>query len=381
MKKWVISLSILLGISAIGTGITAGKIYKQELKMYEQNIREDLVKEALKNVYITSDIPIRLEVTKGEPYVELESSIRGIMETEPEYKIDITTQGESSYIHFKEMSRGNWHPLIMQRDQVVTIYLPEQDINELEIKNGKTGYQYIDYNLDNVNINHLNVEAGSTDMNLNGSYKTINLNTNYGDVSINSKIPAELTLKGRGSYDLKGQYSLIDADIYNGDIDIYSSIPTKVAIESNGGEIRLLGSYQDIDVQNGYGSVEIRSNTQSNVSVYASADIELEGPFNKVDVKSNYGDVNLISTIQPERINLFGNYQEVSVTLPKNISGFEATYKKNYAEQEIIYTDFNAKMGQIGNLIGKVEYGDVKTKVMIENSNNKVYILEGSGNE
>lgn len=381
MKKWIISLSILLGISVIGTGVTAGKIYKQELKIYEQNIQEMLLDSSLKNIYITSDIPIRLDVTKGKPYVELESCIRGIMKTEPEYKVDITTQGESTYIEVEGYRIENWQPLIMQSDQLATIYLPEQAITELVIKGGKTGYQYVDYNLDNISIEHLNIEAGSMDMSLKGSYKTIKLDTNYGDISINSKTPAELTLKGRGNFDLKGQYSLIDADIYNANIDINSSIPAKVDIKSSGGDIRMLGSYHDIDVENGHGNVKIKANTPSNLSVYASADIELEGPFSKVDIKSNYGNINLINTIQPERINLLGNYQEVSITLPKNVSGFETTYKKNYAEQEVIYTDFNARIGQMGSLIDKVEYGDNKTKMMIENSNNKVYILEGSTNE
>lgn len=374
MRKWIISLSILLGVSAIGAGSVLGKIYKQEIKIYEQHLEEELSKESLKNIYITSDIPIRLETTKGKPYVEVESSLRGIVETEPQYRIDVKVEGDSSHIKIKEEDYPQWS-MMMHQNQLATIYLPEQDINELSIK--KSGYQILNYDIEDINVNHLDVEANRGNITLNGEYKTIKLDVDGGNININSKIPSELMIRGRVNADLKGQYNLIDMETYSGRINIDSSIPAKVIIQS-AGEVRMTGSYKEIDIENTYEEVDIKSNTVCDLSVYSSSDMRLEGAFSKVDVKSQYGTINLINTIQPERINLFGDYHDVSITLPRDILGFEVTYKKDYEEQEIIYTDFSTKSGQAGKLIDKVQYGDNSSKIMIEGSNNSIYILEGS---
>lgn len=380
MKKWIIGLSILLGVSAMGSGLVLGKIYHQEMKSYEQQLEEPLSKEALKNIYISTGAEVKLETTEGAPYIELNSKLRGITKVEPEYRIEVKQEGESSYINIEAVQVPEMMSFITYEESVATIYLPVQDINKLVIDdqvNSMNHYgQTLYYNIGDTNVNHLDIDMSYVDMNLNGNYETINIEKRTGDININSKKPAELTLEGSGNVELSGQYKSIDVNNYNGSINIDSEIPTSATIKS-GGQVRLKGSYKDIDVQNNYGDTAIQTNTPCELSIYSSGDVQLEGPFSRVDVKSNYGRVNLINTTVPERINLFGNYEQVNVTLPKDIPGFEVTYKKRYEGQDTIYTDFRTTLGTTGNLIDKIQYGDNSSKIMIEGSNEQAYILEG----
>lgn len=382
MKKWIITLSILLSTSAIGSGVVLGKLYKQELRTYEQQLDRALNQESLNNIYVDSDVPIKLEVTEGEPRIEFKSSLTGIVDKEPEYELDVRNEGDKSYITVDAKQIPQMTLFLKEVDILATIYLPRQDINNLSIISNSyywiNGGTNLYYNLEGININNLKVESDVSRINLDGNYKTIDMNIGYGDAVIRSKTPAEVYVSGSsGNIDLKGQYTLIDIDNHGGSINIDSDIPAEVILNTYGGESKLKGKYKDIEIDGSYGDIWVESETECDAFISSSANVELVGAFKNVDMRSDYGDINLITTTQPQRINLLGEYQNISLTLPANIPGFEVTYQKQYEEQEAVYTDFEAKRGVEQKNIDKLYYGDATSKIKLEGSHSNVYILEG----
>lgn len=346
MKKWMIIFGVLIGVSAVGSGAVLGKIYRQELKVYEQNLEEPLQKEALKNIFIDSAVPVRLETTDGEPRVEFHSSLRGIIDKEYEYKLDIKNEGDTSYITISEEQIPHINFIVENEQLLATVYLPKQDIKKLSINTGYSYYGYhpgyeLQYNISDINVETLQVQSGNADLKLDGNYKNIDVNLGYGKVSINSQTPAEVSLSGGGNLNLKGQY-------------------------------------KSIEINNHHGSISVASTTPCRLAIYGDSTIQAEGAFEKIDIKSNYGDVYLSPTIIPERINLFGQYNGVSITLPKNIPGFEITKNTYYGEDSNVYSDFKTTVGKVGEELEKVYYGDNSTKIVIEEVYSTPYILEGA---
>lgn len=381
MKKWIITLSVLLGVSAIGGGVVLGKLYKQELKTYESQENKLLNKEALKNIYIESDVPVKLEVTEGEPRVEFESHLTGIIDEEPQYELNVRTEGDKSYITVDAKQMPHITLFLKDVDEVATIYLPKQDINKLSVKSNNHYWinagRDLYYNIEDVNINELKIESDVAAINLEGSYKTIDMDSGYGDVTINSQTPAEVYLRGKlGDIRLKGEYTVIDIEGDGGLVNIDSVIPAEVTINTYDSKVNLAGKYKSIEIE-ADGGVDIKSQSKCDVLISGSGDIQLEGPINNVDIKSRYSTVSLVSTIQPQRINLWGEYEDVFLTLPRNISGFEAIYQNDYEEQDLICTDFDViRGGQEGN-VEKIYYGDKTSKIKLGRSNGMISILEG----
>ena len=54
MKKWLITLSIIVVLGTISSATLAGHVYYNELKTYEDYDKKDLSLENLKSIYIKS---------------------------------------------------------------------------------------------------------------------------------------------------------------------------------------------------------------------------------------------------------------------------------------------------------------------------------------
>lgn len=384
MKKWIIALSILLGASAIGSGVVLGKIYNQELRTYEQQLAEALNKEALKNVYIDSDVPVKIEVTNGEPRIEFNSTLTGILDKEPQFGLEVREELDKTYITIEAKQTANMTLFLDDIEILTTIYLPNQDINHLSVKSDS--YYWIHggtdlyFNIGDMNINNLEIQGNADGLNLDGSYKSINIDSQYGNIDIDSKTPAEVSIKeANGNINLKGQYTLVDIENHGGRIDMTSDIPSRVVINNYGGTSKLVGKYEDIQIEGEYGDIWVNSESACDIFVSTSGNVELVGALKNVDMRSKYGSVNLMTVIEPQRINLLGEYENISLALPNNIPGFEVTHQKDYEQQESIYTDFDVKRGIQEQTVDKLYFGNGNSKIRLEGSNSKITILEGKG--
>ncbi|MEG0580376.1 MAG: hypothetical protein RR490_10715, partial [Niameybacter sp.] len=78
LKFFVAGCLVLVGIGVVGTGVTLGEMYKTNQTVFEMNQKEELKATALQNLYIESDVPVRIMPTEGQPYVTFEASGNGV---------------------------------------------------------------------------------------------------------------------------------------------------------------------------------------------------------------------------------------------------------------------------------------------------------------
>lgn len=347
MKKWAISLGIILVVSIAGATTTAGIVARQEVKTYEQNLKENLNKDALKNITIQSDVPIRIETTSGEPYVSFDSKVVGLFDKELKYDLSVKSNGQDTSINISEVSSPEFIDLCIEKfEQIAIVYLPQQDIDSLVVKSQIDSYDdALEYKSKNVNIKHLKLDVHALDLDLTGKYETIEIESGQGNIDINALAPAGVRISGDANIRLKGQYQRVEVQDGNGDVNVYSHIPTNIGID--------------------------RYSSESNV--------KLEGYFNNISVDADYSDIIIDAANAPKKINIFGSPKRSMIMLPDNISGFEATVGKGYEGCDETYTDFDVKSESKTEKIEKLYYGDKITRMLIEssnNENNKNYILK-----
>lgn len=184
MKKWLIILSVIFSIGFISSAVLAGRVYYQDLKNYTDYDRKGLEIEALKNIYITSSVPVEIYPTTGAPYVEFNQTFTDLVGAAPEYELDVELKGENTYIELNEIKEIFLWLGIKESKAQLSIYLPQSTINRLNIQNNNH-FSYRDnkqvINLEGINVNELVADMNEAEFILNGDYKKVKISASYGD--------------------------------------------------------------------------------------------------------------------------------------------------------------------------------------------------------
>lgn len=357
MKKLVIGLMIMLGVSVVGASASFGYVLKNDVKTYQTSKEYPLKKEALKKVYIEGNIAINVCATQGQPRVEVESKSLGVFANEPTYKVDIREEGDATYISINREYIGTLG-FSFEAQEEATVYLTQQDMDKLDIESSH-GYQRgIELEMGEVNIKSIDVDSNYGEVVLNGNYEEINVTG--GDVKINSKTPAKVILTSAMNIDLSGQYKDIEINNHRGgSVKVDSQVPV---------DIEISGEQYYVHDQ----------------------ELVLKGAYKNIDVSTSGGDIIFDFTVAPQRVNVLGEVENINIKLPKDIKGFKVVrrgevesdeYSDSYDDGKTvshIYTDFagvDKKPQENGEV---VTYGDGSTKISVESSyQGEISVVEG----
>ncbi|MGL4344042.1 MAG: hypothetical protein ACRCTE_02515 [Cellulosilyticaceae bacterium] len=356
MKKLLIGFVLMLGVSIVGASASFGYVLKEDINHYEVSKTEQLKKEALKKVYIDANIPIKVCATQGQPRIELESSSLGVFVAEPTYDMKVREEGDSTYISLSRVQSSSLGLFFGPGQEEATIYLAQQDMDKLSI-NTEGYYDRVKFELDHTNIKDVAIDVGFGDVDLSGNYEKINIKQeSAGNVRIDSQSPAHVVLEGPYHVNLSGQFKEIEIyDQKGGTMRVDSQIPTNIQIMgrnyyTNGQEVVLNGKYNNIDVTTMGGTLRM----------------------------------DLISA--PARINILGETDTVNLALPKDITGFKLIkreqvdeYRDEYSDiqDSNIYSEFQVLEKRFDQNNEIVTYGDSATKILVENTEGEIYIVEG----
>lgn len=340
MKKCLVILSIIFGVGFISTAVLAGRVYYEDLQTYEDYDQQKLNREAMKNIYIQSEVPVNIYPTKGEPYAEFNQRFVDLVGIAPKYKLEVEEKGDSTYIELNQLEDLIFSLGVKEDKATLNVYLPEGQINRLTINNGIYHWnlrQKQVINLENIDVNELQVQGYTTDLNLNGAYGRVDIFNNNGTLNMTSNIPAELYTSGSMKQYLSGQFKKIVIKGNSDEININSDIATNAEIYNEGGNIRLEGNYEKINLKAGYSNIDLKSETECrlttqgiNNTIYAS------GAFKVINLEEQMSQVEIQSTLIPRGIRMLGeaSHTSLSLTLPSNIPGFMLEYIGDEANQE-----------------------------------------------
>ena len=377
---------VLAGIGVVGTGVTLGEMYKNNQTVYEVSESADLNQAALENVYIESDVPVRIMPTEGKARVEFEASGHGLMIPEPKYKLDVTSEGKSSYINLKEVQGSEVYLFTNNIRQELTVYLPEKDMNTLKVvTNNSSNYhggRSFSYT-SKANINDLVLNVGSIELDLEGNYNQVNIRSANGNINLHSTTPAVMYLEGGVNTNLTGQIQQAHVknihNSYGEDININSDLEAKIKVDNRYSNVLIEGKVKDITINTQGGNLSVDSSTPYNILINASdyVDTNLKGMIETATIEGEHGNVRLYPTGTPKRIEVLGNDVSVHTVLPADISGFEIKRKtEGYAEGDMnnFYTDFEVKSETMGEQLKRIYFGDEAMKMYISSMYGEVYV-------
>ncbi|MDA3730524.1 hypothetical protein PBV87_03255 [Niameybacter massiliensis] len=400
LKFFVAGCLVLIGIGVVGTGVTLGEMYKTNQTVYEVNERQELKATALKNLYINSDVPVRIVPTDGQAYVTFEATGNGVMFPEPKFKLDVTSEGDTSRINLKEIQNTEIFIFTNNVKEELVVYIPQQDMDTLNVSTNSTNYGRYPFSLSSTaNIKNVNLDVSSIDLSLKGSYNNIDIVANNGSVEIVSNTPAQVKLQGGFAAQLKGQIASVDVTKgqYHGSDDtltIESDLEAKLNINKSYGDIVVDGKVRELNLNTNSSSLVANSSTPYNATVHTSeyTDVNLKGNLQNVIVEGYSGDVKLYPTNTPKRVEILGDEINVHAVLPESITGFEIkkqmdesyySYEDDYgntieetSEDRNIFIDFEVKSENINSGLKRIYYGDEAMKMFIGSRYGNVYITK-----
>lgn len=400
LKFFVAGCLVLIGIGVVGTGVTLGEMYKTNQTVYEVNERQELKATALKNLYINSDVPVRIVPTDGQAYVTFEATGNGVMFPEPKFKLDVTSEGDTSRINLKEIQNTEIFIFTNNVREELVVYIPQQDMDTLNVSTNSTNYGRYPFSLSSTaNIKSVNLDVSSIDLSLKGSYNNIDIAANNGSVEIVSNTPAQVKLQGGFAAQLKGQIASVDVTKgqYHGSDDtltIESDLEAKLNINKSYGDIVVDGKVRELNLNTNSSSLVANSSTPYNATVHTSeyTDVNLKGNLQNVIVEGYSGDVKLYPTNTPKRVEILGDEINVHAVLPESITGFEIkkqmdesyySYEDDYgntieetSEDRNIFIDFEVKSENINSGLKRIYYGDEAMKMFIGSRYGNVYITK-----
>ena len=375
---------VLAGIGIIGTGVTLGEIYKNNQMVYEDSESANLNQAALENIYIEADVPVRIMPTEGQARVEFQASGRGMMIPEPKYKLDVLSEGKSSYINLKEIQGTELYLLTNNIKQELIVYLPEKDINTLKVVTGtSTSPKAFSYT-SKANIKELDLNVGAINLDLEGNYNQMNIrsrNSANSNIKVRSNTPAILNIEADCNVDLTGQLQQVQVKSndhsYGDNIYIKSDLEAQVKVENRVADILIEGKVKDIMINKQSGNILVDSKTPYDILIKSSEalDTNLKGMIKTATIDGEYGEVRLYPTGTPERIEVLGNDINVHTVLPKDISGFEIKRKTEEGLNNF-YTDFQVKSETISEQLKRIYFGDEAMKMYIGSMYGEVYITQ-----
>lgn len=339
MKKWLIALSIICGVSLISTAVLAGRVYYKELEVYTDYDKRELEASALNNIYINSYIPIEVYPTTGKPYVEFNQTFSDIMGMAPEYELMVSKKNDSTYIELKEIKDVFFWFGVREDKAKLSVYLPQSTINRLSIQDYRDVYDY-NYkrekptiNLEGINVNELDVSTQIGEFILDGHYQKINISS-AGSIRLNSKSPAEVSIHQSMDQHLTGEFKKIKILNYDSsNITIDSNSASQVEIESSHGQIDLRGNYSKVELKGIYNNVDLRSDSLCELVTNGDNNtIIANGPFKEMSFNEQETDLEVKTTTVPDRLN-FGQDSrdnDINLIFPSNIPGFKMKYYAEY---------------------------------------------------
>lgn len=341
IKFGMIACSVLLGIGIIGTGASLGKVYSSKEFVQVTELREELNAASLNNVYLKSDVPIRIETTQGQPYITFNNESIGITIPERTYDLKVREEGDSSYI---EIKAGDTFldMTLHDDDQEAVLYLPEKAMNKLEVVSNGHGWSDLTFK-SKIDINELVLDVYHSELQLEGKYNKIDIGTVYGKMDIISHTPAE--------------------------VNIHSN--------QNGGDLKLSGQYKAVNVDGGYNVINIDSETPYSIFLKgAQGEIKLKGNVEVAQVEVYGGDLTIDTDDIPKRIQIGADHTDVHINLPETLSGFEALYTSDYVQDQIIYSNFDVKTENIKENMKKITFGDGALGMLLDITEGELYILK-----
>lgn len=327
LKVGIAAFAVILGVGIVGTGASLGKLYKTSQLTYKTSLEEALDATALKNIYVSTDVPLRIETTTGTPMVTFESNETGLIIPEPKYELKVRTQGDSSYI---DIINDNHQFMDFSFDRgrhEAVVYLPEQAIGKLKIDGHP--FNRVEYAA-KVDINELIIDGGSVELGL------------------------------------EGNIGKVDLDVNRVALDMVSHTPATVEVNANSGDVVLAGSYKDVTINElSNGEIKVDSNTPYKVAINGAAEVVLKGAIEAAEVsKNDYGKVTIQATTQPKYLQVDSYYSDVRIQLPSDLSGFTSIYEYEYEEQSF-FSNFDLSSQKIGETTKKLTYGDGATQIVL----------------
>lgn len=353
MKKLLIGLTLLLGVSVVGASASFGYVLRNEINTYNVSDEYLLQKESLKKVYIDSSIPVRLCMTQGQPRIELRSKGTGVFIEEPGYRVEVRAEGDTSYINIGREQQGRFGMFFGGDTEEAVIYLAQQDMDKLSLK-ANNYYDQAMFQMEEVNIKEVAIDTRYSNVELSGNFEKIEINKSGGSVKIQSNSPVEFICEGQTALDLRGQFERINLYNHSGRVKVDSVIPTNIEI---------LG-------QAYYGQGQ---------------ELILKGAYKNIDVNVHGGEVMFNLTTAPERINVLGEVGRVQIGLPKDIKGYTVVkktpyndYQGDYYEERhsTIQSEFQQTETQFRQDTEIASYGDQSIKVLVEGYESEIIILQ-----
>ncbi len=331
MKKLLLTLFIIGLTGTLCSIALCGQIYFNERKVYEDHQRKDLDIKNLDNIIIDTSVDTYIYTTDTVPYVEFKQKFVDVLGKHPAYTLDLETKNNTSYIKLLQTQQSNKLFFVTDNTAILNIYLPKQAIDKLHVNKvdgSNYGPQIKDLTLDmqNINIKDLDVTASGITALLSGNYDEMAIDASYGSVNIFSSSPSKVNITGGINSTLTGSFENINVGIMNNTLFIDSLTPTSVTVDG-GDDIRLKGNYSQIQIESDYNSIiDISSGTLCKVDIDgSSSELKLSGALDTLTISGNNQDVYISSTTIPKLINILEHAQVVTLMLPSNTPGFNAT--------------------------------------------------------
>ena len=363
MKKWLIIFSIIFGIGFIASTAIAGRVYHEELNNYTDHRKERLDISALTNIYIDSEIPVQLETTTEEPYVEFNQTFIDLLGMAPEFELTVKAKGSSTYIDLEQIKSNNIYLGVQKDEASLTVYLPQKAYDTIQVKNQNYMYtnQNSEYavNLQDVDVEKIELDLIYGEVRLNGNYDQISINIDSGSLDLDSNKPAILEVTGRLNMNLEGQYQNISiAGVRGREVYVDSEVPTHLKMESDGTYIKLRGKYESIHLEGYSNNIDAKSESICNIMVQQSNNtINLNGAFKNIALNGEDSLINIQTTVIPQYIKLLGYItQPINLTLPSNMKGFEVRY---VGENSQVVNELSEIMSDYEVVQGVSEKGEI----------------------
>lgn len=408
MKKWIIILFIICGIGTLTSAALAGHIYFKGMKQVHETKNIDLNKDNLSSIVINASIPVKVKRTEGNPHIEITEYYKALLGEPYQYRCDVEEKVGKSIITITTEQQEVPNMFIGEDYKVITVYLPDQAIDNLSIKSGAAVYGWWEsegeIDLQDIDIKNLEVNMQGN-ANIKGNYESVMLEV-QGNVMIDSESCKALSVSNASAVELKGNYenvNIIGAD----NLQIDAEVQNLCNLNRLYGTAELNGRYNTIKISEAdqYGNdIIVDSDTAYTIEIEnGGSNITLSGKLEQVNITGDSGinigrTVNIEAECIPKEISVTDTDQGLTnITLPSNIKGIELKAKINQLGDEVYYDGYEVyeedqQSLNMMNLMSDFEleereedggkiytYGDgASTKIFVKTSESgQVNILDG----
>lgn len=327
MRKWLIALTVIFGVSFITSASLAGKVYYQGSMVHIDHDKKNLDLTNINSIYINSDIPVTVKPTTGEAYAEFNQSFENILGDNPVFELKVENKDKACHINLTQTKDVKLNFGVKRNEKSLVVYLPVKALETLKVDyNGfRDVYNVEEIDLTGFNIKNVEIKQHWTDVKLDGEYENINLITGgASEIDIKSKKQANVKLNGSANYKLEGLFKTLDI-IHADDMPIIMNNckVEQVNVETDNSEIQFEGEYTKVKVLGDNNIINLQTSTLCDVTIENNyGKVLLDGPFNNVNIDGEAVVVD-IQTINPKSIKVKGEDNQTTLNLPAHIAGFK----------------------------------------------------------